>query len=136
MTLKEAMGYRGENADTLAEKIGIRAGEVRRWMGENGMLRISGARMQHAGCRTGRRGAGDGGRCGSGAVRERRQRMSKDKGRMSRKRISKKIAGRFGGQVPEVRDIVRKNLVDPLKRRQEKIVTAKHRAWKQEGKAV
>ena len=29
-----------------AEKIGIRAGEVRRWMGENGMLRISGARMQ------------------------------------------------------------------------------------------
>lgn len=37
---------RGENADTLAEKIGIRAGEVRRWMGENGMLRISGARMQ------------------------------------------------------------------------------------------
>ena len=32
MTLKEAMGYRGENADTLAEKIGIRAGEVRRWM--------------------------------------------------------------------------------------------------------
>lgn len=54
--------------------------------------------------------------------------MSKDKG--------KKIAGRFGGQVPEVRDIVRKNLVDPLKRRQEKIVTAKHRAGKQEGKAV
>lgn len=89
-----------------------------------------------AGRGAGRRGAGDGGRCGSGAVRERRQRMSKDKGRMSRKRISKKIAGRFGGQVPEVRDIVRKNLVDPLKRRQEKIVTAKHRAGKQEGKAV
>lgn len=62
--------------------------------------------------------------------------MSKDKGRMSRKRISKKIAGRFGGQAPEVRDIVRKNLVDPLKRRQEKIATAKHRAGKQEGKAV
>lgn len=62
--------------------------------------------------------------------------MSKDKGRMSRKRISKKIAGRFGGQVPEVRDIVRKNPVDPLKRRQEKIVTAKHRAGKQESKAV
>lgn len=62
--------------------------------------------------------------------------MSKDKGRMSRKRISKKIAGRFGGQVPEVQDIVRKNLVDPIKRRQEKIVTAKHRAGKQEGKAV
>ena len=127
MTLKEAMGYRGENADTLAEKIGIRAGEVRRWMGENGMLRISGARMQQLAA------ALDG---GSGAVRERRQRMSKDKGRMSRKRISKKIAGRFGGQVPEVRDIVRKNPVDPLKRRQEKIVTAKHRAGKQEGKAV
>lgn len=62
--------------------------------------------------------------------------MSKDKCRMSRKRFCKKAAGRFGGQVPEVRDIVRKNLVDPLKRRQEKIVTAKHRAGKQEGSAV
>lgn len=62
--------------------------------------------------------------------------MSKDKCRMSRKRFCKKAAGRFGGQVPEARDIVRKNLVDPLKRRQEKIVTAKHRAGKQEGKAV
>lgn len=62
--------------------------------------------------------------------------MSKDKGRMSRKRISKKIAGRFDRQVPEVRDIVRKNLVDPLKRRQEKIATAKHQAGKQEGSAV
>lgn len=47
--------------------------------------------------------------------------MSKDKGRMSRKRISKKIAGRFGGQVPEVRDIVRKNPVDPLKRRRKRL---------------
>lgn len=62
--------------------------------------------------------------------------MSKDKGRMSRKWISKKIAGRFGGQVPEVRDIVRKNLVDPLKRLQEKRASAKHRAGKQEGSAV
>lgn len=39
-------------------------------------------------------------------------------------------------QVPEVRDIVRKNLVDPLKRLQEKRASAKHRAGKQEGKAV
>lgn len=62
--------------------------------------------------------------------------MSKDKGRMSRKRISKKIAGRFGGQVPEVRDIVRKNPADPLKRLQEKRASAKHRAGKQEGSAV
>lgn len=62
--------------------------------------------------------------------------MSKDKGRMSRKRISKKIAGRFDRQVPEVRDIVRKNLVDPLKRLQEKRASAKHRAGKQEGSAV
>ena len=49
MTLKEAMGYRGENADTLAEKIGIRAGEVRQMDGENGMLRmlrVPSARLQ------------------------------------------------------------------------------------------
>ncbi|MEI3250757.1 MAG: hypothetical protein V8R95_10260 [Faecalibacterium sp.] len=58
MTLKEAMGYRGENADTLAEKIGIRAGEVRRWMGEPaGLLRMPRERAAAAGCRTGRRGA-------------------------------------------------------------------------------
>lgn len=62
--------------------------------------------------------------------------MSKDKGRMSRKRISKKIAGRFGGQVPEVRDMVREERADPLKRLQEKRASAKHRAGKQEGSAV
>lgn len=39
-------------------------------------------------------------------------------------------------QVQEGRDMVREEWVDPLKRRQEKIVTAKHRAGKQEGKAV
>lgn len=62
--------------------------------------------------------------------------MSKDKGGMSRKRISKKIAGRFGVQVQEVRDMVREEWVDPLKRLQEKRASAKHRAGKQEGSAV
>ena len=38
MTLKEAMAYRGENADTLAEKIGIRAGEITKWMRPAGLL--------------------------------------------------------------------------------------------------
>jgi len=41
MTLKEAMAYRGENADTLAEKIGIRAGEITKWL-----LRVPSARLQ------------------------------------------------------------------------------------------
>lgn len=77
MTLKEAMAYRGENADTLAEKIGIRAGEITKWMRPAGLQP----------CR----------RCGSGAVRERRQRMSKDKCRMSRKRFCKKAAGKQEG---------------------------------------
>ena len=40
MTLKEAMAYRGENADTLAEKIGIRAGEITKWMRPAGLLRV------------------------------------------------------------------------------------------------
>ena len=111
MTLKEAMGYRGENADTLAEKIGIRAGEITKWMRPAGLLRVPSARRG-----AGRRGAGDGGRCGSGAVRERRQRMSKDKCRMSRKRFCKKAAGKWGVQVQEVRDMVREEWVDPLKR--------------------
>lgn len=84
MTLKEAMAYRGENADTLAEKIGIRAGEITKWMRPAGLLRAPSARLQQLAV------ALDGGRCGSGAVRERRQRMSKDKCRMSRKRFCKK----------------------------------------------
>lgn len=62
--------------------------------------------------------------------------MSKDKCRMSRKRFCKKAAGKHGVQVQEARDMVREEWVDPLKRRQEKIVSAKHRAGKQEGKAV
>ena len=48
MTLKEAMGYRGENADTLAEKIGIRAGEITKWMRPAGLLRVPSARLQLA----------------------------------------------------------------------------------------
>lgn len=46
MTLKEAMAYRGENADTLAEKIGIRAGEITKWMRPAGLLRVPSARLQ------------------------------------------------------------------------------------------
>ena len=46
MTLKEAMGSRGENADTLAEKIGIRAGEITKWMRPAGLLRVPSARLQ------------------------------------------------------------------------------------------
>ena len=62
--------------------------------------------------------------------------MSKDKCRMSRKRFCKKAAGKWDVQVQEVRDIVREERVNPLKRRPEKIATAKHQAGKQEGKAV
>ena len=67
MTLKEAMGYRGENADTLAEKIGIRAGEITQsGCGLHGHAAGAvGSEHAAAGRGAGRRGAGDGGRCGS-----------------------------------------------------------------------
>lgn len=55
---------------------------------------------------------------------------------MSRKRFCKKAAGKHGVQVQEVRDMVREERADPLKRLQEKRASAKHRAGKQEGKAV
>ena len=42
--------------------------------------------------------------------------MSKDKCRMSRKRFCKKAVGKWGVQVQEVRDMVREEWVDPLKR--------------------
>lgn len=50
--------------------------------------------------------------------------------------LQKKAAGKHGVQVQEARDMVREEWVDPLKWRQEKIASAKHRAGKQEGKAV
>ena len=62
--------------------------------------------------------------------------MSKDKGRMSRKRFCKKAAGKWDVQVQEARDIVREERVNPLKRLQEKRASAKHQAGKQEGSAV
>lgn len=62
--------------------------------------------------------------------------MSKDKCRMSRKRFCKKAAGKWDVQVQEVRDIVREERVDPLKRLQERRNAEKHRAGKQEGSAV
>lgn len=62
--------------------------------------------------------------------------MSKDKCRMSRKRFCKKAAGKHGVQVQKVRDMVREEWADPLKRLQEKRASAKHRAGKQEGSAV
>jgi len=60
----------------------------------------------------------------------------RDRLRMSRKRFCKKAAGKHGVQVQEVRDMVREEWADPLKRLQEKRASAKHRAGKQEGSAV
>lgn len=53
--------------------------------------------------------------------------MSKDKYRMTRKRIEKKLAAKYGVQVREVHDVIMKDVVNPLKRRQEAWQTAKYR---------
>lgn len=53
--------------------------------------------------------------------------MSKDKYRMTRKRIEKKLAAKCGVQVREVHEVI-----NPLKRRQEAWQTAKHRYAQQE----
>lgn len=50
--------------------------------------------------------------------------MSKDKYRMTRKRIEKKLAAKCGVQV---REVIMKDVVNPLKRRQEAWQTAKYR---------
>lgn len=50
--------------------------------------------------------------------------MSKDKYRMTRKRVEKKLAARYGVQV---REVIMKDVVNPLKRRQEAWQTAKYR---------
>ena len=50
--------------------------------------------------------------------------MSKDKYRMTRKRIEKKLAAKCGVQVREVHEVIMKDVVNPLKRRQEAWQTA------------
>lgn len=46
MTLKEAMDYRGENAATLSDKVGVREGDVLRWMKKDGLMKVSAKRLQ------------------------------------------------------------------------------------------
>lgn len=58
--------------------------------------------------------------------------MSKDKYRMTRKRIEKKLTAKYGVQVREVHDVIMKDVVNPLKQRQEAWQTAKHRYAQQE----
>ena len=53
--------------------------------------------------------------------------MSKDKYRMTRKRVEKKLAARYGVQVREVHEVIMKDVVNPPKRRQEAWQTAKYR---------
>ena len=53
--------------------------------------------------------------------------MSKDKTRITRKRYCKLLAATNGLQVQECRDMVRKALVEPILRAQEKMHTAQHR---------
>lgn len=62
--------------------------------------------------------------------------MSKDKYRMTRKRIEKKLAAKCGVQVREVHEVIMKDVVNPLKRRQEAWQTAKHRYAQQEVRPV
>ena len=51
---------------------------------------------------------------------------------MPRKRIEKKLAAKCGVQVREVHEVIMKDVVNPLKRRQEAWQTAKHRYAQQE----
>ena len=53
--------------------------------------------------------------------------MSKDKYRMTRKRVEKKLAAKYGVQVREVHEMIMKDVVNPRKRRQEAWQTAKYR---------
>ena len=53
--------------------------------------------------------------------------MSKDKYRMTRKRVEKKLAARYGVQVREVHEVIMKGVANPLKRRREAGQTAKYR---------
>lgn len=53
--------------------------------------------------------------------------MSKDKTRITRKRYCKLLAADWKMQAREVRDVVRRVLITPGQRAQEKMHTAQHR---------
>ena len=53
--------------------------------------------------------------------------MSKDKRKITRKRFCKLLTAKIGSQVPEVRDVVRRAMVQPALREQERQQTEKHR---------
>mgnify|MGYP000383354988 CR=1 FL=1 len=53
--------------------------------------------------------------------------MSKDKRKITRKRFCRLLAAKIGSQVPEVRDMVRRVMVQPALREQERQQTEKHR---------
>lgn len=53
--------------------------------------------------------------------------MSKDKRKITRKRFCRLLAAKIGSQVPEVRDMVRRDVVTPTLREQELRQTEKHR---------
>lgn len=53
--------------------------------------------------------------------------MSKDKRKSTRKRFCRLLAAKIGSQVPEVRDMVRRVMVQPALREQERQQTEKHR---------
>ena len=58
--------------------------------------------------------------------------VRKDKCRVTCKRIERKLEAKCGVQGREVREVVRKDVVNPLRRRQEAWQTAKHRYAQQE----
>ena len=53
--------------------------------------------------------------------------MSKDKRKITRKRFCRLLAAKIGSQVPEVRAMVRRVMVQPALREQERQQTEKHR---------
>ena len=53
--------------------------------------------------------------------------MSKDKRKITRKRFRKLLAAKIGSQVQEIRDMVRRAMVQPELREQERKQTEKHR---------
>lgn len=53
--------------------------------------------------------------------------MSKDKRKITRKRFYRLLAAKSGLQVQEIRDVVRRAIVQPALREQERQQTEKHR---------
>lgn len=124
-TLKDVLDYRRITTGQFARLMGVNKSTVEGWLKPDGLKGNAGTAAADHLRDAGLRGSDRRGRADAGSIRE--ERMSRNKKTITRKRFCRLLAATNGLQVQECRDMVRKALVEPILRAQEKMHTAQHR---------